>query len=201
MRTDGRTQMPSLLQYWGRVEEIGAGRVRIGGISPQARVGNEIRIASPTKSVATLGEVLSIERDHLTALLYGKEDEVAIGAKAYIDSSGSMEIGPHLFGNILNYEGRPSRSSGPIETVTWRPLKSDPLPANERRLLGPRLKSGLMAFDTLLPLCRGQRIGLFAGSGVGKSTLIGKLASGVQADRVIIALIGERSREVNSFAQ
>jgi flagellum-specific ATP synthase len=64
-----------------------------------------------------------------------------------------------------------------------------------------RLATGWMVTDTLLPICQGQRLGLFAGSGVGKSTFLGSLAAGLEADRVVIALIGERSREVNEFVR
>lgn len=80
-------------------------------------------------------------------------------------------------------------------------LSPPPLAATKRRGLGPRLDTGLAPFDTFLPICKGQRIGLFAGSGVGKSSLIGDLAKGVEADIVIVALIGERSREVREFAE
>ncbi len=70
-----------------------------------------------------------------------------------------------------------------------------------RRRLGPRLATGLAVFDTLLPVVRGQRIGLFAGSGVGKSMLLGRLARGVAADVVVIALVGERGRELREFVE
>jgi len=70
-----------------------------------------------------------------------------------------------------------------------------------RRGLGARVNTGLAVFDTFLPLCRGQRIGLFAGSGVGKSSLLAQLAKGVDADVVVLALIGERSREVRDFVE
>jgi len=82
-----------------------------------------------------------------------------------------------------------------------RRLHAAPLPAHARRGIGPRLPSGWMVTDTMLPICRGQRLGLFAGSGVGKSTFLGSLAAGMQAERVVIALIGERSREVNDFVR
>jgi flagellum-specific ATP synthase len=79
------------------------------------------------------------------------------------------------------------------------PLKATP-PKN-RKTIGPRLDTGLAAIDTFLPLCRGQRLGLFAGSGVGKSTLLADLAKSSNADIVILALIGERGREVRDFTQ
>jgi flagellum-specific ATP synthase len=74
-------------------------------------------------------------------------------------------------------------------------------PAAERRALGERLSTGVAVFDTLLPLVRGQRIGLFAGSGVGKSSLLAKFARGVAADVAVIALVGERGRELREFTE
>jgi flagellum-specific ATP synthase len=82
-----------------------------------------------------------------------------------------------------------------------RPLRGVPMNPTERRVLGERLETGLAVFNTLLPIVRGQRIGLFSGSGVGKSTLLAKLARGVHADVVVIAMIGERGREVREFIE
>lgn len=76
-----------------------------------------------------------------------------------------------------------------------------PPPPEERRALGARIPTGLAVFDTILPLARGQRIGLFAGSGVGKSTLLGELARSVSADVIVIGLVGERGRELRDFVE
>ena len=83
--------------------------------------------------------------------------------------------------------------------VQPRPMRASPPKATRRRALGKRLETGVAIFNTLLPIVRGQRIGLFAGSGVGKSTLLSKFARGVSADVVVIALVGERGREVREF--
>ncbi|MGJ8618428.1 MAG: FliI/YscN family ATPase, partial [Sulfitobacter sp.] len=80
-----------------------------------------------------------------------------------------------------------------------RPLRTPPPQANERRALGPRLGTGMAVTNTFLPIVRGQRVGLFAGSGVGKSSLLGHLAKHMEADVVVIAMIGERGREVRHF--
>ncbi|WP_225027221.1 FliI/YscN family ATPase, partial [Xinfangfangia pollutisoli] len=82
-----------------------------------------------------------------------------------------------------------------------RALTGAPPPPAERRALGERLATGVAVFDTLLPLVRGQRIGLFAGSGVGKSSLLAKFARGVAADIAVIALVGERGRELRDFTE
>jgi flagellum-specific ATP synthase len=81
------------------------------------------------------------------------------------------------------------------------PLRRAAPPAAQRRALGARIATGQSALDTVLPIARGQRVGLFAGSGVGKSTLLANLAKGVEADVVVLALIGERGRELRDFAE
>jgi len=80
-------------------------------------------------------------------------------------------------------------------------MRAPPPPATTRRAMGARLPTGLAVFDTLLPIARGQRLGLFAGSGVGKSTLLSQLARRVAADVIVIGLIGERGREVRDFVE
>ena len=187
-----------LFKLWGTVQRVLPGMVRITGVSHAAGISNEVRIETASGDV--YGEILSVDPGQVTAQLYAAEESIRIGDKAFIEPSGEVEIGDHWLGQIIDYRGRPAEASvsGQAEGQT-RLLKADAPPAPLRRGLGARLATGLMVTDTLLPLCRGQRMGLFAGSGVGKSTLLGKLAAGVEADRLVIALVGERSREVTAF--
>jgi flagellum-specific ATP synthase len=115
------------------------------------------------------------------------------------DRVRQVPVGDSLLGRVVDAFGQPMDGrplSGGLRPVPLR--RSPPQPAG-RRGLGARMDTGLAIFDTLLPLARGQRIGLFAGSGVGKSTLLGQLARGVAADVIVIGLIGERGREVRDF--
>lgn len=188
-----------LYRLWGTVTDIAPGLVQIAGISSFAGLGNEVRIRAAKGEV--LGEILSVTGERVTALLYGDSDAVRIGDRVDIDQNAYVEPGDHWLGRIINYRGEPTGSDGPAAPIrtSRRPLQAAP-PANlTRKTLGARLPTGAMITDTILPLCRGQRLGLFAGSGVGKSTFLGSLARGIEADRVVIALIGERSREVNEF--
>ena len=102
---------------------------------------------------------------------------------------------------MLNHAGQTVDRQSPPAGSTPAPLRTQPPAAVLRKPLGPRLQTGVAAIDTFLPLCQGQRIGLFAGSGVGKSTLLGSLAKGSTVDVNIVALIGERGREVRSFVE
>ena len=199
-----RSQTTELCRIWGCVSDVSPGNVGITGVSAHAGLGNEIEIQTQNGTVR--GEILNITAERVTALLFDESDEVRIGDRAYIDREASVSPGDHWIGRIVNYRGEiVDTDNGAPEnlpsTLVRRKLISKAPPSHVRKSLGPRLDTGLMITDTAIPICQGQRLGLFAGSGVGKSTLLGALANGVQADRIVIALIGERSRELNEFAK
>ncbi|MBB41837.1 MAG: flagellum-specific ATP synthase FliI [Hyphomonas sp.] len=197
------TASPSftLFSLWGTITDVAPGMVRIAGISELAGVGNEIVIEKQGTSI--LGEILSISGESVTALLYSPCDAIRIGDAVQIQQEPRIEPGDHWLGQIINYRGDITGATAPVVPLraTNRRLNTAPLPAHARRGIGGRLATGWMVTDTMLPICQGQRLGLFAGSGVGKSTFLGSLAAGLEADRVVIALIGERSREVNEFVR
>lgn len=192
-----------LYRFWGTVTDVAAGMLRIAGVSEVAGVGNEIVIEKQGQKIH--GEILSVSGDSVSALLYSASDIIRIGDVVHIEQEARIEPGDHWLGQIINYRGEIASELPPGAPLAAqgvsRPLRAPALPAHLRRRLGPRLATGWMVTDTLLPICRGQRLGLFAGSGVGKSTFLGSLAAGLEADRVVIALIGERSREVGDFIE
>ncbi|MGH1422094.1 MAG: FliI/YscN family ATPase [Hyphomonas sp.] len=188
-----------MFTLWGTVTALSSGMITIEGISEFAGIGNEISIT--TRGQTLHGEILSVSSTHAIALLFSGSEEVRIGDRVVVHPEATITVGDHWLGKVVNYRGDVTDNQSPFGQVASRPLNSPPPDARNRRSLGGRLNTGLMMTDTLLPICRGQRIGLFAGSGVGKSTLLGALAKGVGADRIVIGLIGERSREVNEFAQ
>lgn len=191
----------TLYRIWGTVTDVAPGMVKIAGISELAGVGNEIIIEKQDTTI--LGEILSISGDCVTALLFSPCDTIRIGDAVQIQQEPRVEPGDHWLGQIINYRGDMTGTTSAAVPLraTNRRLNTAPLPAHARRGIGERVPTGWMVTDTLLPICRGQRLGLFAGSGVGKSTFLGSLAAGLEADRVVIALIGERSREVNEFVR
>ena len=197
------SQTHRLYRFWGTVTDVGAGMLRIAGVSEIAGVGNEIVIEKQGQKIH--GEILSVSGDSVSALLYSASDIIRIGDVVHIEQEARVEPGDHWLGQIINYRGEIASELPPGALMAAngvsRPLRAPALPAHLRRRLGPRLATGWMVTDTLLPICRGQRLGLFAGSGVGKSTFLGSLAAGLEADRVVIALIGERSREVGEFIE
>jgi flagellum-specific ATP synthase len=180
----------------GRVAEVARGTVRVTGLESAARQGDRVQISG------TLGgEVLQLACDGMTVLTDGAPDGLAIGAKVELLGQSGIAPDDSWIGRIIDPFGRPLDGRPLFRGPQGRDLRAPAPPAASRRRLGERVSTGVAIFDTLLPLVRGQRIGLFAGSGVGKSSLLAKFARGVDADVVVIALIGERGRELREFTE
>lgn len=179
----------------GRVAGISRGTLRVRGLESLAHQGDQVRLGNLE------GEVLQLSPDEMVVLTDGAADGLAIGLP--VELAGPAEIAPDdsWIGRIVDPNGRPLDGKPLFRGPVGRPLSRAAPAAAQRRPLGARLSTGTAVFDTLLPLVRGQRIGLFAGSGVGKSSLLAKFARGVSADVVVIALIGERGRELREFTE
>lgn len=181
----------------GRVQSVDGTTIWVSGLAETASIGDRLRLFHGQNLLG--GEVLRIRED-LVAML---PDEVAEGVSKgdRVAVLGAPTLAPcdSWIGRVIDAYGRPLDGAplGPGEKM--RPFRASPPPAAARRRLGGRLSTGLAVFDTLLPIARGQRIGLFAGSGVGKSRLLAQLAQGMDADVVVLALVGERGREVLDF--
>ncbi|PQO22868.1 flagellum-specific ATP synthase FliI [Rhodobacteraceae bacterium WD3A24] len=182
----------------GRVSEIGRGAITVRGLSQVACLGDRVRLTC--RDGRDLGgEVIRVAREEVSILADGPGEGAAIGDPVL--HLGAADISPDdgWMGRVVDPFGTPLDGRPLARGAQTRQLRGAPPAAAQRRLLGARLRTGMAVFDTLLPLVRGQRLGLFAGSGVGKSTLLGRFARGVEADAVVIALIGERGREVQEF--
>lgn len=181
----------------GRIAGIGRGTLLVSGLSQVTSLGDRVLILGKQASLG--GEVLRLARDGLTVLPDGAADGLAIGDA--VELAGRAEIAPDdsWIGRIIDAFGKPLDGRALFRGPQARLLRNAAPAAASRRRLGGRLSTGVAVFDTLLPLVRGQRIGLFAGSGVGKSSLLAKFARGVAADVVVFALVGERGRELREF--
>lgn len=115
--------------------------------------------------------------------------------------SATVQVGPELLGRVIDGLGRPIDGKGPLRAAAHYPVQNQPPAALTRRRITEPLATGVRAIDGLLTVGRGQRLGIFAGSGVGKSTLLGMMAKGTAADVNVIGLIGERGREVREFIE
>jgi flagellum-specific ATP synthase len=191
-------QIP-LTKHVGRIAELTGGTLRVSGLSQGVSLGDRVTIRGVTATIG--GEILRLSKEGTTVLPDGPSEGFAINDT--VEISGRAEISPDnsWIGRIIDPLGRPIDGRPLLPGPTARTLRASPPPPAERRALGERLETGTAVFNTLLPLVRGQRIGLFAGSGVGKSSLLGKFARGVTADVVVIALVGERGRELREFTE
>lgn len=181
----------------GRVSELSHGLLEVSGLARGTALADRVEIEGRDGILG--GEVLRMARDRITVLADGGAEGLEIGDAVLL--AGKAEIAPDdsWIGRIVDPLGRPLDGRSLFRGPVARPLRAAAPPAAQRRNLGARLETGLRAFNTLLPIVRGQRIGLFAGSGVGKSNLLARLARRVEADVVVIAMIGERGRELRSF--
>ncbi len=180
----------------GRVTEVARGTVVVTGLAGIATLGDRVQIGTHLG-----GEIVALRPDTVTVLTDSLSEGLAIGEVVRLRGQSGIAPDNSWIGRVIDpfgvaLDGRPL-FRGPVP----RPLLAAAPAAATRRRFGERLETGVAVFDTLLPLVRGQRIGLFAGSGVGKSTLLGKFARGVSSDVVVIALIGERGRELREFVE
>jgi len=169
---------------------------------PDARLGEVCRIESDAAGAAELAEVVSVQAGRVVLMPYGPTHGVGIGAR--IVASGEtpgIAVGPGLLGRVVDAFSEPL-DGGPRWTTAARyPLHPAPRNPLSRAPIERRMSTGIRAVDALLPLGCGQRVGIFAGSGVGKSSLMGMLARNVRADVNVVVLLGERGREVKEFVQ
>ncbi|MFK7942052.1 MAG: FliI/YscN family ATPase [Paracoccaceae bacterium] len=188
--------LPPTAQIWGTVTGSDGSSVRIAGLARLARLGDRIEIDGDSGSLP--GEVIALEGDEVIVLLMAPPVGLTTGQKAWLKGRAQAAPSRHWLGKVIDAFGQPTDGT---KLPPAPPIRAKPLVVTERRGLGTRLDTGLAALDTFLPLCRGQRLGVFAGSGVGKSRLMSDLALGVSTEVVVIGLIGERTREVGDFVR
>lgn len=188
-----------LARHHGRVQSIRAGLIAVEGLAGRASVGDRLRIALSQGDLG--GEIVGLTPRSAQVLPEGPIEGLSVGADVTLLHAPRIAPSDGWIGRIIDPLGQPLDGRplppGPCD----RPFRAEAPPAVGRKRLGARLDTGMAVFDTLLPLVAGQRIGLFAGSGVGKSTLLSQMARGVEADVVVIAMIGERGRELREFVE
>ncbi|MEQ8844124.1 MAG: FliI/YscN family ATPase [Phycisphaerales bacterium] len=163
-----------------------------------AQVGARVEIRS--RGGARHAEVVGFEGRRTIVMMLGSASGVRPGDAAIVrEETPTVRVGAGMLGRIVDGLGRPIDGKGPIVRTTPRLLHPQPLGAMRRRRINEALPTGVRAIDLMTTIGRGQRMGVFAGPGVGKSTLLGMLARGASADVSVIALIGERGREVREF--
>ncbi len=183
----------------GRVSGASGGMITVSGLHQLARLGHKARVIEADRVV--LAEVVRIQDDTIYLLPEGPADGVRVGDRVQLDPPAVFAPDDSWIGRVVDPDGKPLDGKPLLPGLTPRSLYAAPPAPHKRRAMGGRLETGFAVFNTLLPLARGQRIGLFAGSGVGKSTLLADLARMVQADVIVIGLVGERGRELRHFVE
>ncbi len=184
---------------FGKVQSVVGLLVEVTGLD--AAVGELCYIFDQSnRSRHIKAEVVGI-REH-TAVLMPLEETVGLQAGCLVRRASlplSIPVGDALLGRVIDGNGHPLDDKGPIQTSAQQRVHRDPPSPLDRQMIEDILPTGVRAIDGFLTLGRGQRTGIFAGSGVGKSTLLGMIARSAKADVNVIALIGERGREVQEF--
>jgi flagellum-specific ATP synthase len=183
----------------GRIREINGAVTLVSGISKIAGLGDPISIISGNRRVA--GEIIKMEEGIVHVLVEDDMEGIKLDDEVRLNRPIRFAPDDSWIGRVIDPDGQPLDGFPLVQGTVAAPLRRAPPPAHTRRQMGVRLETSLAIFNTFLPLVRGQRIGLFAGSGVGKSTLIADLARSITADLIVIALIGERGRELIHFLE
>ncbi len=184
----------------GRVRAVHGNTLHISGLGSEARVGDRLKIMRRDGGWLS-GEALQLDADSVVMLPDEPPAGVSLGDRATLLDASDIAVSDSWVGRIIDPFGEPLDGRPLLRGPKARPLQVDPPAAAGRKRLGERLQTGMTAFNTLLPIVRGQRIGLFAGSGVGKSSLLAHLGRNMEADIVVFALIGERGRELREFVE
>src|SRR3954449_6949077 len=215
------------VNIYGRVVGVRGLMVEIAGPVHAMSVGARIVIETGANRFIPC-EVIGFTGDNAVVMPFAGLEGVRRGCRAVIANAASqIRPSPSWLGRVLHAMGEPIDGKGPVtqrsapvrgrlptpggEPIDGKgpltqgpspmPYRNLPPPAHSRRRVGPPLDLGVRALNTFLTCCRGQRLGIFAGSGVGKSVLLSMLARNVDADISVIGLVGERGREVQEFLQ
>jgi flagellum-specific ATP synthase len=181
----------------GIVLEVVGLIVEVGGL--RAAVGDTLIIESEVNDPVEI-EVIGFRSERLVTTPLGSMSGVRQGAHVrHTHRGATVAVSPQLLGRVVDAFGRPIDGGPPITSASEYPVHSPPPPAFQRRAIDTAFCTGIRAIDGLTPLGIGQRVGIFSGAGVGKSTLLGMICRSSQADINVVGLIGERGRELNDF--
>ena len=194
-------QRAETISYTGKIENIVGMSIEASG--GRAAVGDICQIYNGDAGGQVMAEVVGFKNDHILLMPYS--DMSGISAGNFVRNTGrrlSLRMGPFLKGRVINALGQPIDGKGPFQGGTLFCVENNHyINPMTRPPIRERMEFGVKAIDSMLTIGKGQRIGIFAGSGVGKSTLMGMIAKNVKADINVIALVGERGREVLEFVE
>ncbi|HIS64665.1 MAG TPA: FliI/YscN family ATPase [Candidatus Avoscillospira avistercoris] len=196
-----QVQNAETFRYTGKIENIVGMSIEASG--GHAAVGDICQIYNSATGSQVMAQVVGFKNDRILLMPYS--DMSGISAGNFVRNTGhrlSLKMGPFLKGRVINALGQPIDGMGPFSGGTMFCVENNNyINPMHRPPIRQRMEFGVKAIDSMLTIGKGQRIGIFAGSGVGKSTLMGMIAKNVKADINVIALVGERGREVLEFME
>ena len=191
------------LNISGTIVGVSSLTVQVDGLRGIVAIGDRLNLAAQNDRLIP-AEVVGLTGKLATAMAYGPLDGVGPGNRAHVASRvGAMvSVTNSWLGRVIDPLGRPLDRKGPLPGGNdLRPSRAAPPDATERARLGPPIDLGVRALNCFATCRQGQRLGLFAGSGIGKSTLLGMLARDTVCDVIVLSLVGERGREVREFLE
>lgn len=197
---EGRLSQAELIRINGRVVQV-VGLV-IESQGPDVQIGDLCEVRFRNRDTILRAEVVGFKTNRVLLMPLGELSDIGPGCDVL--SMGrplGVNVSNALLGRVLDGLGQPLDSLGPVPAIEFYPLSSSPPHPLRRQMIEKPLSVGVKVIDGLLTLGQGQRVGIFAGSGVGKSVLLGMMARNTEADINVIALVGERGREVKEFLE
>ena len=184
---------------FGRIVNISSTNIKAKGL--EVAIGDIVKIQSEDNIYNVLGMVASIQSDNFTIIPFSFIDGFRIDDKVFLKKDGlSIPCGYGLLGRVVDALGEPIDNKGKITNLEENsPINKQAISALHRGIIDKKFSTGVKAIDSMLTCGKGQKVGIFAGSGVGKSTLMGMIVQGCEAQIKVIALIGERGREIPEF--
>jgi len=184
---------------FGRIVNINSTTIIANGLD--VAIGDTVNIESAQRSYSVLGMVASISENTFTIVPFSFIDGFKIGDKVFLKKEGlSVKCGYGLLGRVVNALGEPIDDAGKLRDVnTNSSINKSTISPLDRGIIDQQFSTGVKAIDSMLTCGKGQKVGIFAGSGVGKSTLMGMIVKGSEAKIKVIALVGERGREIPEF--
>ncbi|TLE15843.1 flagellar protein export ATPase FliI [Helicobacter apodemus] len=189
----------NLSPTFGVIIKVEQGFLLANGLSPS--IGDIVKIVNEDNN-ATIGMVSALEESSFKITPFSFVEGTKVGDKVYLNTKGlQIPVGNELLGRVINPLGEPIDGKGELRAEGSMPIIRPPIAAMKRGMINEVFNVGVKSIDGLLTCGKGQKLGIFAGSGVGKSTLMGMIVRGASAKIKVVALIGERGREVPEFVE
>ncbi len=192
----------SPFRVYGQVKNIVGLMIEIGGVQGNLSIGDHCIISTRTNKQVTC-EVVGFSRGNALVMPFDSLEGIGMGCRAEVGNTDPA-VYPDMswLGRVINAFGEPVDGKGPLQMGAQAyPIRNSPPPSHTRQRVGEKMDLGVRSINTFLTCCRGQRMGIFAGSGIGKSSILSMMARHTNAEVGVIGLIGERGREAREFIE